>query len=133
MHHWHCHASNRQRTTNNKLLCWLQGTPLVPYTAHAAQQAHSSRDEIPTNIQVHRSFHLSTYQYNIPANVLSHGYCRRPSFGTRDWSTFCDTCFVRRSAAFAEIATFCRVKRPSAIHCCKARSRTCTCFMRPRP
>ena len=57
----------------------------------------------------------------------------KTSFGTRDWSTFCDTCFVRRSAAFAELAIFCRVKRPSAIHCCKARSRTCTCFMRPRP
>ena len=46
MPHWHCHASNQQQTTNNKLLCRLQGTPLVPYTAHGAQQAHSNRDEI---------------------------------------------------------------------------------------
>ena len=46
MPHWHCHASNQQQTTNNKLLCRLQGTPLVPYTAHGAQQAHSNRDVI---------------------------------------------------------------------------------------
>ena len=76
MHHWHCHASNQQQTTNNKLLCRLQGTPLVPYTAHGAQQAHSNRDEIQpihrctvpsicphTNTQVYRSFHLPAYQY----------------------------------------------------------------------
>ena len=130
MPHWHCHASNQQQTTDNKLLCSLQGTPLVPYTAHGAQQAHSNRDEIQP---IYRCTVPSICPHNIPANVLSRCYCRRPSFGTRDWSTFCDTCFVRRSAAFTELAIFCRVRRPSAIHCCKARSRTCTCFMRPRP
>ena len=85
------------------------------------------------HIPIHRCTAPSICPRTIPANVLSRCYCGRPSFGTRDWSTFWDTCFVRRSAAFPELAIFCRVKRPSAIHCCRARSRTCTCFMRPRP
>ena len=89
MPHWHCHASNQQ-TTDNKLLCRLQGTLLVPFHCTCAQQAHSNRDEIQpvhrctvpsicphtihrctvpsicphTNTQVYRSFHLSTYQYS---------------------------------------------------------------------
>ena len=127
--------------TNNKL---LTANSSVGYKAlrsclslHMRSTGAFQSSRNPTKTQVRRSFHLSTYQYTgvpfLPSNVLSQCHCRRPSFGTRDWSTFCDTCFVRRSAAFPELAIFCRVKRPSAIHCCKARSRTCTCFMRPRP
>ena len=143
MPHWQCHASNQQQTTDNKLLCRLQGTSLVPFTAHAlnrripivtkSNQYTDAPFLPPVHIPIHRCTVPSICPHNIPANVLSRCYCRRPSFGTRDWSTFCDTCFVRRSAVFPELAIFCRVKRPSAIHCCKARSRTCTCFMRPRP
>ena len=133
MHHWHCHASNRRQTTNNKLLWSLQRTPLVPYTAHGAQRAHSNRDEIQPIYRCTVPSICPQTNATFQQNVLSRGYRRKPNFGTRDWSTFCDTCFVRRSAAFAELATFCKVTRPSAIHCCKARSCTCTCFMLPRP
>ena len=76
MPHWHCHASNYQQTTDNKFLCRLQGTPTVPFTAHAlnrripivARSNQKHRCTVPsicphTNTQVYRSFHLPTYQY----------------------------------------------------------------------
>ena len=76
MPHWHCHASNQQQTTDNKLLCRLQRHSARAFQCTCAQQAHSHRSEIQpkhrctvssicphTNTQVYRSFHLSTYQY----------------------------------------------------------------------
>ena len=87
MPHWHCHASNQQQTTNNEFLCRLQGTPLVPFTAHALNRRipivtksnqYAGAPFLPsvhipihrctvpsicprTNTQVYRSFHLPTY------------------------------------------------------------------------
>ena len=100
MPHWHCHASNYQQTTDNKFLCRLQGTPLVPFHCTCAQQAHSNRREVQskntgapflpsvhipkhrctapsicphTNTQVYRSFHLPTYQYTgVPLLPSAH-------------------------------------------------------------
>ena len=80
MPHWHCHASNYQQTTDNKFLCRLQGTPTVPFTAHALNRRipivarsnqktkKNNRRTAPsicprTNAQVYRSFHLPAYQY----------------------------------------------------------------------
>ena len=76
MPHWHCHASNYQQTTDNKFLCRLQGTPTtahalnrrIPIVARFNQKKKNKR-------QVHRSFHLSTYQYTgVPLHLPAYQY-----------------------------------------------------------
>ena len=78
MPHWHCHASNYQQTTDNKFLCRLQGTPTVPFTAHALNRRIPivARSNQKTT-QMHRSFHLSTYQYT-DAPLSTYQYTGAP-------------------------------------------------------
>ena len=95
MPHWHCHASNYQQTTDNKFLCRLQGTPTVPFTAHALNRRIPivARSNQKTKKQVHRSFHLSTYQYTgvpfLPSARVPIHRCNVPTICPRTNTQVC--------------------------------------------
>ena len=96
MPHWHCHASNYQQTTDNKFLCRLQGTPTVPFTAHALNRRIpivARSNQKTKKQQVHRSFHLSTYQYTgvpfLPSARVPIHRCNVPTICPRTNTQVC--------------------------------------------
>ena len=96
MLHWHCHASNYQQTTDNKFLCRLQGTSTVPFTAHALNRRIpivARSNQKTKKQQVHRSFHLSTYQYTgvplLPSAHVPIHRCKVPTICSRTNTQVC--------------------------------------------